>query len=146
MKLISILLESLPGGYPEVELDPFNDLEREYAGEGFHIVDKKVQGIQGTGRIGAVALRNIDGVDNVVNGIFIEPEFRGKSYAVPTYVKLADKLGSVCSGEFREDGNKTSFVSSEASNVWKRLNSLFKIEKVPIQGDKFRYCLKKENI
>ena len=143
IKLMDILLESskLGSSYPEVELDPFNDLQKEYAGDGFHIVDKKT-----SSRVGGVVIRNIDGVDNVVHVIFIEPKFRGKSYAVPTYVKLAETLGSVCSGEFKEDGTPTSFVSSEANSVWKRLNSLFEVEKIPIQGDKFRYCLKKENL
>lgn len=143
MKLLEMLLElsKLGSSYPEVELVPFSDVEKKYSGNGFNIVEKKT-----SNDIGAVVIKDIDGVDNVVHTIFIDPEFRGKSYAVPTYIKLAETLGSVCSGEFREDGKPTSFVSSEASNVWKRLNSLFEVEKITIQGDKFRYCLKKENL
>lgn len=145
IKLLDLLKESLNVKtgkiYPEVELVPFNELQREWVGDGFNIVDKKT-----SDKIGAVAIKNIDGVDNVVYSISIKSEFRGQSFAIPTYVKLAEILGSVCSGEFRGDGTRTSFVSKEANDVWKRLNEIFKIEKIPIQGDKFRYCLKKENL
>jgi len=127
--------------YPEVELVPYDDSFRKLMGDGFVIIDKK-----SSNKIGAVSIRNIDGINNVVYSIHIHDEFRGKSFAVSTYVELAKILGSVCSGEFRENGTPTSFVSNEANNVWKRLNEIFKIEKIPIQGDKFRYCLKKENI
>jgi hypothetical protein len=145
IKLIDILLKEnlIKGGktYPEIELVPFSELERKYAGNGFYVMDKKT-----SDEIGAVVIRNIDEVDNVVDSIFINPEFRNKSYAVPIYVELAKVFGSICSGEFREDGTLTSFVSEEANIVWKRLNEIFKVEKIPIQGNKFRYCLKKENL
>jgi hypothetical protein len=145
IKLIKLLKENLnlKAGrtYPEIELIPFNELQKEWAGDGFHIIDKKT-----SDKIGAVVIRTIDGVNNVIHTIFIDPKFRGKSFAVPTYVELAKTLGNICSGEFREDGTPTSFVSKEANNVWDRLNEIFKIEKIPIQGNKFRYCLKKENL
>ncbi len=142
---LSDILENLnlkAGGiYPEVELVSYDGRFRKLMGDGFTIIDKK-----SSNKIGAVSIKNIDGIKNIVYSIYIDEEFRGKSFAVPTYVELAKILGSVCSGEFREDGTPTSFVSNEAINVWKRLNEIFKIEKIPIQGDKFRYCLKKENI
>jgi len=140
IKLLNLLKETLnlKAGrtYPEIELIPSKTFEK-----GYKIINPK-----SSDEIGVIVLKNIDGIDNVVYSIFINPEFRNQSYAVPVYVKLAQKLGTICSGEFRKDGTPTSFVSEEANNVWKRLNELFKVEKIPIQGDKFRYCLKKENI
>lgn len=140
IKLFNLLKETLnlKAGriYPDVKLIPSKVIEN-----GYEIINSK-----SLDEIGIVVLKNIDGIDNVVHSIFINPEFRNQSYAIPTYVKLAKEFGTVCSGEFREDGTPTSFVSKEANNVWNRLNELFKIEKIPIQGNKFRYCLKKENI
>lgn len=145
IKLINLLKENLnlKAGktYPEIELISFNEFQKEHIGNGFHIIDKKT-----SDEVGAVVIRTIDDIENVIHTIFINPEFRNQSYAVPTYVELAKKLGSICSGEFREDGTPTSFVSKEANNVWKRLNEIFKLEKIPIQGNKFRFCLKQENI
>lgn len=97
-------------------------------------------------QIGAVVVSDIDETKNVIYSIDIDEEFRGKSYAVPTYVNLALKYGYICSGEYRNDGSLTNFVSPDADNVWKRLQQLFKVDKVPIQGDKFRYCLNSKNI
>jgi hypothetical protein len=140
IKLSNLLKETLnlKAGriYPEVELIPSKTIKN-----GYEIIDPK-----SSNEIGVIVLKKIDGIDNVVYSIFINPEFRNQSYAVPVYVKLTQKLGTICSGEFKKDGTPTSFVSKEANNVWKRLNELFTVEKIPIQGDKFRYCLKKENL
>ena len=101
----------------------------------------------GDDKIGVVQLKNIDGISNVISSIFIKPEYRGKSYAIPTYVALAMKYGNVYSGEYNIDGSKTSFISDEADKVWDRLNNIFDIDKVEIEnGRKFRYKLDKTKI
>lgn len=129
--------------YPDIDLIPMKKISLDFLGadNGFNIIDK-----QNDKKIGSVALRNIDGVENVIHSIFIVPEFRGKSFAVPTYIKLAQMLGFVCSGEYRSDGSLTSFVSKDADKVWERLKEVYNIEKIPIQGNKFRYCLRKEKL
>ena len=138
IKLTDILKENLnlKSGkvYPEITLNPSNN---KLFPNTYEIINEKGD------NVGAVQIRNIDGINNVVNSIHIGEEYRGQSYAIPTYVKLVEMLGSVCSGEYRNDGSPTSFVSKEADNVWKRLNEIFEIKKIPIQGDKFRYCLDK---
>lgn len=137
IKLNDILKENLnlKSGrvYPEVTLE----LSNRMFPNTYEIFNEKKD------RIGAVHIRDIDGISNVVSSIYIGEEYRGQNYAIPTYVKLAEMLGSVCSGEYRNDGSTTSFVSKEADNVWKRLNEIFKVKKISIQGDKFRYCLDK---
>jgi len=138
IKLNDILKENLnlKSGkiYPEITLNPSNN---KLFPNTYEIINEKGD------NVGAVQIRNIDGVNNVVNSIHIGEEYRGQNYAIPTYVKLVEILGSVCSGEYRNDGSPTSFVSKEADNVWKRLNEIFEVKKIPIQGDKFRYCLDK---
>jgi hypothetical protein len=128
--------------YDEVKLEPLNNKELKMLGGdfGYNIFNVK------NAEIGTVILKNIDGVKNVIYSIFILPEHRNKSYAIPTYVKLAENLGYVCSGEYLNDGSTTKFVSADANNVWMRLNEIFRIDKIKIQGNKFRYCLKKENL
>lgn len=129
--------------YPDINLEPMKKLSLQFLGGdiGFDIMDAV-----NNEEIGVVVLKEIDDVENVIYSIFIAPEFRGRSFAIPTYIKLAEILGFVCSGEYRNNGDLTSFVSKDADKVWKRLNEYFKLEKIPIQGDKFRYCLKKENL
>ena len=140
IKLLNLLKENLNlkagSVYPEISLQPSKTVD-----SGYEIIDTN-----SSDEIGVVVLKSIDGVDNVIYSIFIKPEHRNKSYAIPTYVELAKKFGIVCSGEFKKDGTPTSFVSKEANNVWIRLNQIFELEKIPIQGDKFRYCLKRENL
>jgi hypothetical protein len=67
---------------------------------------------------------------NIIHTIYMEPEYRGMGYAVPIYWTLAEKIGSICSGEFRPDGTPTSFVSPSAHKVWKRLGEITKLEKI----------------
>ena len=128
--------------YHEVKLESLSNTELKMLGGdfGFNILNNKKD------EIGTVILKNIDGIKNVIYSIYILPEYRAKSYAVPTYVKLAEHLGYVCSGEYRNDGSATKFVSDDANKIWMRLNDIFKIDKIEIQGNKFRYCLKKENL
>jgi len=140
MKLINILKESLnlKAGiiYPEISLNKVTDK----VFNGYEILNKKGE------EIGVVQVENIDGINNVIYAIFIEEQYRGKNYAIPTYVKLAKILGTIHSGEYNNDETPTRFVSNEANNIWKRLKEIFKVEKVPIQGNKFRYSLNKKNI
>jgi len=140
MKLVDILKESLnlKAGmtYPEISLNKVTDK----AFNGYEILNEKGE------EIGAVQVEDIDGISNVIHAIFILEQHRGKNYAVPIYVKLAEMLGTIHSGEYNNDETPTRFVSNEANNVWKRLKEIFKVEKVPIQGDKFRYSLTKKNL
>lgn len=137
IKLINLLKESLNlkagSVYPDVTLTPSSV---NMGGKTYDIKNKNGE------KIGAVVVRDIDETKNVIHSIFILPEYRGKNYAVPIYVKLAEMFGSICSGEYKEDGTLTSFVSDDADKVWKRLKEIYPIEKIKIQGNKFRYCLK----
>jgi hypothetical protein len=141
IKLIKILKESLnlkAGNiYPDVDLtlSPINMGGKTYT----------INNINGE-EIGAVVVKDIDGVKNVIYSIFISPEYRNKHYALPVYVNLAKMLGSICSGEYREDGTSTSFVSEDADKIWKRLKEIYPIEKIKIQGNKFRYCLNSKKL
>jgi len=141
IKLINLLESNLnlKAGkiYPKVilELDPKSPFNRTY-----NILNDKKQ------EIGNIVFKNIDGVDNVVYSIYIEEKFRGQSYAIPIYVEATKILGNICSGEYNKDGTPTRFVSKEADNIWQRLKEIYLVNKIPIQGNKFRYCLDKKNL
>lgn len=141
MKLINILKESLnlrAGNiYPDVDLIPSSI---NMGGKTYTINNTDGE------EIGAVVIRDIDEVTNVIYSIFISPEYRNKHYALPVYVNLAKMLGSICSGEYREDGTPTSFVSKDANKIWERLKEIYPIEKIKIQGNKFRYCLNSKKL
>ena len=131
----------LGGTYPDVHLEPMGKKSLAFLGGdiGFDIINKV-----NNEEIGAVIIREIDGVKNVIHSIFINPEFRGKSFGISTYIKLAQTLGFICSGEYRNDVNLTSFVSKDADKIWKRLSEIYTLEKLPIQGNRFRFCLNGE--
>ena len=141
MKLIDILKESLNlkagNVYPDITLTPSST---DMGGKTYEIKNKDEE------EIGVIVVKDIDGIKNIIYSIFILPEYRGKHYALPVYVNLAKMLGSVCSGEYREDGTPTSFVSEDADKVWTRLKEIYPIEKIKIQGNKFRYCLNSKKL
>jgi hypothetical protein len=123
--------------YPEVEIIQPYPIETPYL---YHALN-------GLGdHICSIVIEDKDGIQNVIDTIYIEPEYRNMGYAVPIYWALAKTLGFICSGEFREDDTPTSFVSPSAQKVWKRLSELAPLEKVEIRGGKkYRLCLKVNN-
>lgn len=89
-----------------------------------------------------IVIEEKDGVQNVIHSIYMEERHRNQGYAIPVYWSLAETIGSLCSGEFREDGTPTSFVSPSAYKVWKRLGEITELEKIETQNGKYRLCLK----
>jgi hypothetical protein len=96
--------------------------------------------------VGGIDVTNIDGDDNVVRVVHIQPGDRNNGFAKKSYIAYALDKGDIKSGEQRNSGDKSSFFSNDAKNLWNSLAKHFKIDKLPIQGDKFRFVLTKDAI
>lgn len=122
-------------GNDKIEITEATQEAKDLLGDGL----KKIK--VGGKEIGAILVEEIDGVKNVVKSVFIKEELRGKGIGTALYEKLALENGEIVSGEFRNDMKKTSFVSDSARALWDKLSKKYQLEKIKIEGDKFRYRL-----
>jgi hypothetical protein len=96
--------------------------------------------------VGAINIQQIDDENNVVSAVFIQEGQRRKNIAKKAYIIAALENGDIKSGEIKNDMSKTSFVSNEARKLWESLGKDFNLDKIKIDGNKFRYSLTKESI